>query len=235
MLELQVPDHVHYRLEPRGGAVMIDSSAGTWFALNSSAGSLFRGWARSGDFEDGIALCATLHPDVPPTVIRHDAEELLSELVGNDLLRVRPGVAAVMAVPERLSPRAPGTWPKRVLAHVCLAWAAVLVHVSFPLSYALVRLTRRRWCDRPLSHTQATEIVSAVGAAAQHHWGRAACLERSLAAVLMAAVARRRLDWCLGSMPDPYRFHAWVESGGRAVDDPREEPANVPYQCVLRV
>jgi hypothetical protein len=63
--------------------------------------------------------------------------------------------------------------------------------------------------------------------------GRAACLERSLAAVLLAIAVRRRLDWCLGAVPDPYRFHAWVAVAGTPVTAADDDPALDQWDLIL--
>ena len=77
---------------------------------------------------------------------------------------------------------------------------------------------------RPATSVEGAAIVAALDWAARRYPGRAACLEQSLAAVLLAAARGWRLDWCLGAVADPYRFHAWVEAEARpvpALDDPR--------------
>jgi hypothetical protein len=83
------------------------------------------------------------------------------------------------------------------------------------------------------SPRQASRIVEAVHLAGRWYPGRAACLERSLAAVLMAIAVRRRLDWCLGSVPDPYRFHAWVAVDGEPVAATDDDPALDQWDLVL--
>ena len=238
-LEIHIPGHVHHRFEPNGGVVMIDSAAGTWFALNSTAGELWRHWAADGDFERAAASVAARHGEVPSETIRHDAECLLAELLDEGLISMRArnpaGMAMVASRPSAAS--TPRGWPTRLAlflsAHLCVFLAVVLTRVSFRWACALVRCTRRSWCNREPGSVRAAQFVDAVSRAADHYPGRAACLERSLASVLLAALVRSRLDWCLGSIPDPYRFHAWVESNGRAVDDPRQAQAAESFSRVL--
>jgi hypothetical protein len=114
-------------------------------------------------------------------------------------------------------------WARGGLA-LCFLIATCLIVRCFPfrIQLALVRATRR-WCRRGAEPEEAAATVAAVDWAARRYPGRAACLEQSLTAVLLAAVVGRRLDWCLGAAPDPYRFHAWVEAQGHPVptgDDP---------------
>jgi hypothetical protein len=127
---------------------------------------------------------------------------------------------AETAAPAEL-PR-PG-WGRGGLALCFLIATCLIVRCfSFRIQLALVRATRR-WCRRGAGSKEAAATVATVDWAARRYPGRAACLEQSLTAVLLAAAAGRRLDWCLGAAPDPYRFHAWVEAQGRPVpteDDP---------------
>lgn len=114
-------------------------------------------------------------------------------------------------------------WGRGGLALCFLIATCLIVRCfSFRVQLALVRATRR-WCRRYAGTEQAAATVATVDWAARRYPWRAACLEQSLSAVLLAAAAGRRLDWCLGAAPDPYRFHAWVEAGGRPIpagDDP---------------
>lgn len=111
------------------------------------------------------------------------------------------------------APRRPGRLMVAA-ATVALLGAVLLVRLPFAAQLRVVRATRGRWCRTAEPVRRAEHLLAAVQGAARRFPGRAACLETSLAAVLLAAVRRRRLDWCLGAFTDPYRFHAWVESGG---------------------
>lgn len=128
--------------------------------------------------------------------------------------------AAVSVSGERAAaPRGPGRLMVAAAA-VALLGAVLLVRLPFAAQLRVVRATRGRWCRTAEPVRRAEHLLAAVQSAARRFPGRAACLEASLAAVLLAAVRRRRLDWCLGAFTDPYRFHAWVESGGVPVGLP---------------
>jgi len=149
-----------------------------------------------------------------------------------------PSGSALMAEAPRGEARRPG-WLRGSLALCFLAVACLVTRFcGFRVALWLVRATRGgwfrlTWCRRSASELEALAVVGAVAWAARRYPGRAACLEQSLAAVLLAAATRRRLDWCLGAATDPYRFHAWVEAAGRPVWSPADQQAPVRYVRVL--
>lgn len=119
-------------------------------------------------------------------------------------------------------PAPAGAVPGRLAALAAfpfLVAAVLLTKAPFRAAYAAVSLTRW-WCRSDVPVERATRIVAAVDGAARRYPFRAACMEKSLAAVLMAALTGRRLIWCLGAVPDPYRFHAWVEAADAVVVAP---------------
>jgi hypothetical protein len=238
VLNLQIAGHVRHHEEDHGGVIVLDTVAGRWLALNPTAGEFWRCWDGGAGFDDTVASVAAAHPDVPRDSVRADAERLLGELFSLGLIEVVPtatpvpaGVGMAEAPPKPIGPRS--EWPRICAAFIFLVAAAVLVRCSFRFSYLLVRTSRRKWCRRAATLPQARTSVAAVSHAARHYPGRAACLEQSLAAVLMTAVARRRLDWCLGSAHDPYRFHAWVEVAGQAVSAPGESWSQFDHKKIL--
>jgi hypothetical protein len=227
MVNLKVADHIRYASQDHGGVVILDTAAGEWVVLNETAGDLWRCWDSGGEFDKGVEDVAGQYPEIPPAEIRADARQLLNELVGRGIVEVAitsPSVATMARVATETGGRRPGRL-RVIVAMLALGLADLLARCSFRVSLALVRLSRRGWCDRVPTPERAARTVEAVSAAAQWYPGRAACLEQSLAAVLLAATVRCRLDWCLGWLPDPYRFHAWVAVEGQPVPAPGEAPA----------
>jgi Transglutaminase-like superfamily/Coenzyme PQQ synthesis protein D (PqqD) len=257
MLSLQATDRVRYRSHEHGGVVILDISAGEWVVLNQTAGELWCSWQDGAGFDQAVRRVAERYPGVPEAGIRADAEQLLGELVarrymaGTDrtaagaLGSMTPGLAdpdevdrsvgAAMAAPPVDASPAPSQLRHALLALVFLLAADVLLRCSFRRSVALVRLSRTSWCRSVLPAGRASRTVEAVRRAAHWYPGRAACLERSLAAVLLAIVARRRLDWCLGAVPDPYRFHAWVSVDGELVAAADDDPTLDHWDLILNV
>ena len=251
MLTWQVSPHIHYRSYEPGSVVILDADEGEWVVLNELAGELWRNWAAGTGTDEALRSVAARHPGIAPEDIRADALHLHDDLVRRRYFResastvsaaapqslapVPPSrsVGAAMAAPpaDRARPR-PG-WLRSLLALVFLALAHILLRLSFRRSLALVRRSRRSWCRDVPRLDGASRTVDAVQRAARWYPGRAACLEQSLAAVLLALVARRRLDWCLGSAPDPYRFHAWVAVDGKPVTRVDDDPALDQYDLIL--
>jgi hypothetical protein len=120
----------------------------------------------------------------------------------------------------------------RLLAPMCLTVAEHLVRLKFGRLVAGVRHAKRT-CRRPATTIEAGRITAAVHHAARHRAGRVACLEYSLAAMLVAILRRRSLDWCIGARLMPYASHAWVETDNRPVGEP--DTRDRPYHVLLRV
>jgi hypothetical protein len=240
MLHPAVPDHVRYQSQDHGGVVILDTAEGEWLALNATAGEFWRAWGAGAGFEDGLRLVAARYPQVPPAALRADAERLMDEFRERKLLTdggvqagsgapaeaapVTGGGEAVMAEPASPAGRPRPGW-RRGGPALCVLLATCLIVRCCPFRVQVaVARAARRLARRPATSGEGAAVVAAVDWAARRYPGRAACLEQSLAAVLLAAARGWRLGWCLGAVPDPYRFHAWVEAEGRpvpALDDPR--------------
>jgi hypothetical protein len=121
----------------------------------------------------------------------------------------------------------------RLLAPLCLTLAAQLVpRLGFARVVALARWNARTG-RRSATASEAASITTALGEAARHRSGRIACLERSLAAVLLAGLRRRRVTWCIGARLMPYGSHAWIEVDGQPIGEAFSDDR--PYQVLLRV
>lgn len=119
----------------------------------------------------------------------------------------------------------------RLLAPLCLTLAERLLRLEFGHIVAVVQ-RGKQWC-RPATVDEAARITAAVQQAGRHRAGRVACLECSLATVLLAVLRRRAVDWCIGARMMPYASHAWNEVDGQAIGEP--EFRDRPYHVLLRV
>ncbi|WP_241481557.1 lasso peptide biosynthesis B2 protein [Nocardiopsis gilva] len=59
-----------------------------------------------------------------------------------------------------------------------------------------------------------------------------ACLQRSLATVLLCRMGGSQPTWCVGVRTEPFQAHAWVEAEGAPVGEPM--PADY-YRPLIRV
>ncbi|MGI5187668.1 lasso peptide biosynthesis B2 protein [Promicromonospora sp. CA-289599] len=80
--------------------------------------------------------------------------------------------------------------------------------------------TAARLTATPSHADEAERVVSAVRWASRWLPFRIACLEESIAAVLVLAARRRSVTWCHGVAPDPVQFHAWIQTHGSPVAEP---------------
>lgn len=87
-----------------------------------------------------------------------------------------------------------------------------------------------RSTSRSATTSEANQVVTAVRWASRWIPFRVACLEESIAAVLVLAARRRRVTWCHGVAPDPVQFHAWIQTHG----SPVAEPSTTSRYTVLR-
>lgn len=230
---MNVAERVHCTAGAGGGLVLLDARTGRWYVLNAVAADLWRSWAQGRDLDATVAAVAARHAGVPRTRIHADAGALLAELTRLGLIRPETAPPPRPAAPCDTGPASPAaraaarTTGRTTGRHVALGLAAVaalviatiMVRLPFGPMARAVQETRR-WCRTPETVARAESLGAAVRRAAVWFPGRTACMEVSLATVLLAAARRRRLSWCLGALPDPYRFHAWVEVDGRRIRPP---------------
>ncbi|HEX6355436.1 lasso peptide biosynthesis B2 protein [Actinophytocola sp.] len=228
MSSVRIPRHVRSSVADHGGSVVLNLRTGRWHALNAPARQLWTELCRTGDFDDAVSSIAAGYPAEWRPRIREDAETLLAALSDRRLVvlgpRAEPAPADVDAESARPSTVVTATATatgaegaeRRIRAHVGLVLALLLLRLPFRWTTRTVAWTRRR-CRTEATVPEAIGMLLAVDEAARRCPARAACLERSLGAVLTAALCGRRVDWVMGVAEDPYRFHAWLETRGAAV------------------
>ncbi|WP_344585035.1 lasso peptide biosynthesis B2 protein [Streptomyces lunalinharesii] len=127
----------------------------------------------------------------------------------------------------RMAPRDDGA-PLRPLPVRAAALLALLVAAPacrLPLGWLLAAVTTLRWF--PAASDRFVAAVDGAVRAARPAWwsGRLACMEVSLATILVVAACGRRAHWVHGSRPLPNEAHAWVQTAtgttfGLEDDDP---------------
>lgn len=221
--------------------VLIDQATENLQALFGAAHDLWSGLARTGDLD--LALIGDPELDVD------EARAIVAHLITGGFLRA---VASPLPWPGPLpGERAPASWgtvdiptalgpaaevPVRVKPLAVLAVATTIVVAHLGRSHhRLLRLqllvrAARRLVIWPASHDDATTAVNAVRRVARVVPARFACLEESVAAIVLLGLQRSGATWCHGIASDPVRLHAWVhiEQCG-----PVAEPEEIRYFTVI--
>ncbi|MGH3632383.1 MAG: lasso peptide biosynthesis B2 protein [Sciscionella sp.] len=92
-------------------------------------------------------------------------------------------------------------------------------------------LTRTTRC--PASATDVLTALRTVDMGARWLPCRVACLERTLAAVLLLAIRRRGVSWNVGVHTPPFTMHAWLTDGnGQTVGEPAGTVAYRPLVVI---
>ncbi|WP_052121103.1 lasso peptide biosynthesis B2 protein [Amycolatopsis sp. MJM2582] len=221
---------VHLEGAAHEGGVVLNLRNGRWYALNATATLLCRE-LRTGGLETAVRAIGDRYPAVDEHRVRRDAGELLKTLADRDMVVFEPPVITETgaAGPPIVARR--GTRRYRLRAGVAVAVAVIMLSLPFRWTLWVASVLRARDVSEATTE-EAVAMVAMVATVAERYPCRTACLEQSLAAVLTAALSRRRLRWVMGVAEDPYRFHAWVEACGVPVL-PSEEPGFSEYRRVL--
>lgn len=106
---------------------------------------------------------------------------------------------------------------RRLAARAAVGAAVVLSRLRPDRLDRALRTLRRG--ARPATHEEAATARQAVVAVSVHCAGQG-CLRRSLATAVLCRLRGTWPTWCAGVRLGPFRAHAWVEAGGRPVDEP---------------
>ncbi|MFJ3182469.1 lasso peptide biosynthesis B2 protein [Streptomyces sp. NPDC086796] len=130
-------------------------------------------------------------------------------------------------------PHGPRAGTLTAAAALTAAFASTRHHRT-GMRHALTLLSATRaQTVRPATLQQATSAVNAVRRAGWYSPGRTACLEESVAAVLLLRTRRLGVRWCHGIASDPIRLHAWVQTMDG--DDVAEPSSTRAYTPVLTI
>lgn len=206
--------------------------------MNETGSLVFQELERSGDLELALTFVTKEFPSVPVSEIRSDVDRLIENLLRRGLLVPGPDHAwQAGGTPVALTAPAASAipLPRRLFASVCLVAAVLLLRLPFRTVVKAVSALKHRMAGRAASQADGEASVSIVHSVSDHIPLRIACMEVSLAAVLLCAARGRALDWCFGHAADPVGFHSWVEADGQPVRDPREEPITAVYQRIFAI
>lgn len=122
-------------------------------------------------------------------------------------------------------------WPWRLAALPTVGLVLLVRQLSPHRRFArLLRLTRLGTRLPVATDPQARHAIRAVRHAARLIPAKVACLEESVAATVLLAVAGRHATWCHGIALDPVRLHAWIAARN---GDPLEEPPSTTQYTVI--
>lgn len=94
-----------------------------------------------------------------------------------------------------------------------------LIHAGLGFRYVCRQVERQRVLPRPHQPGLETRVCEAVTLAACFYWKPVHCLQRSAAATRLLRKSGIHGRLVIGYRPSPFVSHAWVEVGGRVVND----------------
>jgi hypothetical protein len=121
-----------------------------------------------------------------------------------------------------------------VLVRFTAALATLTVHIAvrslrFDRVTAAVNLLVGQ-SRRAATTEEAVRVLQTIDSGADLLPVRVACLERSLTAVVLLALRRRRITWCLGVRRPPLTWHGWIaDTDHTPIGEP---PIHVTYHAV---
>ncbi|MFJ9199565.1 lasso peptide biosynthesis B2 protein [Streptomyces flaveolus] len=122
-----------------------------------------------------------------------------------------------MTLPMTLEPRSPLPVHRRALPLVAVGLSRLLIATCRPRRLEKVLRVLSRGAG-PASYAEAlrarSDVVSVSGRCAGQY-----CLDRSVAAVLLARLRGSWPDWVSGVNLVPFAAHAWIEVDGRPVGE----------------
>jgi hypothetical protein len=126
----------------------------------------------------------------------------------------------------------PGLLP--TLTGACTGLAVWLALRLLPFNHVTATVRRLAGTPRrPATTAETLRVLHAVDAGAALLPVRVACLERSLAAVVLLAARRRGITWCMGVRTPPLASHAWVT--GHDGEPIGESSTTADYRTLLTI
>lgn len=122
-----------------------------------------------------------------------------------------------MSMPVALSGRRRLPPHRRLLPLAAVGAARLLAELSPARLRRVLEFVRRG--APPATPEQALAALRAVTSVSLRCTGQA-CLQRSVATVLLCRARGTWPTWCTGVRTSPFAAHAWVEAGGEPVGEP---------------
>jgi hypothetical protein len=200
-------------LELAGGAP--SETPGGWPGVDlADIDSLIRQWCSAGLLVEAEGSPNWKIAKTPPTLPSWGTQEVPAALPSRLRLSVPDALLAGLACGIVLLVRTAGR-RRRAFARL-LRLVALLADLT----------------DRPATTEQAVQRLYWVRSFASFLPCRFACLEETVAAVLLLALRGRGVGWCHGIAADPIRLHAWLVLDGRPVAEPVSTNRYVPLLSI---
>ncbi len=223
--ELRPAAHVRAALGSDGG-VLLDLRSGQYVALNVVGVAVWRALCDGTPLEQAAAQLACDFGQAAPRV-QADLDAFAARLVAAGLVSSGGRRPSETRRPPPSPPAAAApldaqtATPSR--AWFPIAWLLVLCVdglrrvLGFARLHSLLHRLPRHGRRRDVCAARA--LAALVNRAAELQPGRAACLERSAAALALLRLRGWPAEMVIGVQPRPFVAHAWVELEGRVLND----------------
>jgi len=201
------------------GIVILRLRNGQIFVANNAGATMWQAIAASksvGELRSGLER----EYGIPRETAQADAQEFVAELLRRRLIRRK---RAVPAPRNRALPLLAALWE-------LFRYEFEMFLFGFGRTQATLAQANplSRWCRQPAEAEE--RIQAGLALACSLYWKPVRCLQRS---VVLARLLRRSgitAGVAIGYRPDPFFSHAWVEIGGRVVNDSQ---AYAQRMCIL--
>ncbi|MDA0566765.1 lasso peptide biosynthesis B2 protein [Streptomonospora sp. S1-112] len=228
------PEHLRSVAFP-AVTVLLDTRTGTVQALTGTAAKI---WAEIATTADPQAPVAGIAPETVARTVSALAQRrlLLSTATAQPWSPPAIGHEPSPSWGTHVSPAAltaipAPPWPWHLPAAAALIATLITRHAGRrQRRFArLQRLATRQTPLRPAPPATVRHAVRAVRRVSRLIPARVACLEESTAAMVTLRALGYSAQWRHGVATDPIRLHAWVQAGGRPVDEPADTANYTPF------
>lgn len=221
-----------------GATVLMDSAGGKYFKLNVTGSVIWDALSARKSHSEILADLQTRFPKAGPR-LRSDLDSLLEQLSRCGLIIPRESIlvpapaldnASPAVVPAKEPPATPvmdegsrqGLRTLGLLrAYLALVCADLVLLIA---GYSRFARLIRKWpvSRRRLQSISEAAVCAEVDAAARFYFKHAWCLQRSAVTACLLRREGRSAQTVMGVRELPFSAHAWVELGGKVInDDPR--------------
>lgn len=191
--------------------VILDTKRGRLYMCHGIQAEFWRRIA-GGEAVEQIAEAVSRRSGEPPNNVQLELEAFLDELRSKELI----------VEDDRSS------WTTSGLLAIRALWALIAYDLQIRiLGFRGVYASVTRACPRsslPPDGELTARVVAAVSTVSNLYWHRVRCLQRSVATTRVLRSLGVPAQLIIGYRSQPFLFHAWVEVGGRVVNDSQALP-----------